>query len=233
MRPPGPLRGDGNGPGRGPRALRGLFGSPLSRRSGQRMFDSGALRLVVLGLIAEEPRHGYDIIRQLKTRFQGSYSPSPGSIYPILQQLAEAGFVTSLSHPPRRRFAVTEAGRAWLSEQRAELEAINAQLEEAAAPIGEQAVGEAMPSAARCSPRCARAGWTRGRPAGCASCSSGRDARSRTFDVYTPGGRHLLEPPLRSAPPGAMGRRLRISRERRRWAHTNRRSTSRWRSNTG
>ena len=108
------------------------------------MFDSGALRLVVLGLIAEEPRHGYDIIRQLKTRFQGSYSPSPGSIYPILQQLAEAGFVTSLSHPPRRRFAVTEAGRAWLSEQRAELEAINAQLEEAAAPIGEQAVGEAI-----------------------------------------------------------------------------------------
>jgi DNA-binding PadR family transcriptional regulator len=48
------------------------------------MFDSGALRLVVLGLIAAQPRHGYDIIRLLKARFQGSYSPSPGSIYPIL-----------------------------------------------------------------------------------------------------------------------------------------------------
>ena len=59
------------------------------------MFDSGALRLLVLGLIAEEPRHGYDIIRDLRARFQGSYSPSPGSIYPILQQLAEAGLVDS------------------------------------------------------------------------------------------------------------------------------------------
>ncbi len=61
-----------------------------------------------------------------------------------MQQLAEAGFVSSSSHGPRRRFAVTEAGRAWLEEQRAELNAINAQLEEAAAPIGEQAIGEAI-----------------------------------------------------------------------------------------
>jgi len=108
------------------------------------MFDSGALRLVVLGLIGEEPRHGYDIIRGLKARFQGSYSPSPGSIYPILQQLADAGLVSSSSHGPRRRFAITEAGKTYLSEQRAELDAINAELERASAPMGEQGVGEAI-----------------------------------------------------------------------------------------
>jgi DNA-binding PadR family transcriptional regulator len=133
----------------GPRAaFRGLFGrhrgGPFARWRGSRLFDSGALRLVVLGLIAEEPRHGYDIIRGLKARFQGTYSPSPGSIYPILQQLTEAGLVSPSSHGPRRRFSITEAGRTYLVEQRAELDAINAQLDEAAAPIGEQAIGEAI-----------------------------------------------------------------------------------------
>ena len=51
--------------------------------------------------------------------------------------LADAGLVSSSSHGPRRRFAITEAGKAWLAGQRAELDAINAQLDEAAAPIGE------------------------------------------------------------------------------------------------
>ena len=129
-------------------AFRGLFGrhrgGPFGRWRGSRMFDSGALRLLVLGLIAEEPRHRYDIIRGLRARFQGSYSPSPGSIYPILQQLSEAGLVSSTSHGPRRRFAITEAGQTWLSEQSAELDAIRALLDEAAAPIGEQAIGEAI-----------------------------------------------------------------------------------------
>jgi DNA-binding PadR family transcriptional regulator len=129
-------------------AFRGLFGrhsdGPFGRWRGSRMFDSGALRLLVLGLIAEEPRHGYGIIRGLRARFQGSYSPSPGSIYPILQQLSEAGLVASSSHGPRRRFTVTEAGKAWLAEQSAELDAIKAQLDKAAAPIGEHAIGEAI-----------------------------------------------------------------------------------------
>ncbi len=129
-------------------ALRGLFGrhrgGPFARWQGRRMFDSGALRLVVLGLIAEEPRHGYDIIRGLKARFQGSYSPSPGSIYPILKMLADAGLVTSSSHGPRRLFTITEAGKSWLTSQRAELDAINTQLDEAAAPIGERGIGEAI-----------------------------------------------------------------------------------------
>ena len=95
------------------------------------MFDSGALRLLVLGLIAEAPRHGYDIIRDLHDRFQGAYRPSPGSIYPILQTLAEAGLVTSEMHGRQRLFAVSDEGRAYLAEQRAELAAINAQLAEA------------------------------------------------------------------------------------------------------
>ncbi len=148
FRPPPP--GDDENPSAcGPRAAFGGLigrhrGGPLGCRRGARIFASGALRLLVLGLIAEEPRHGSHIIRDVRARFQGSYSPSPGSIYPILQQLSEAGLVTSSSHGPRRRFAVTEAGKAWLAEQSAELGAIKAELNEAAAPIGEQAIGKAI-----------------------------------------------------------------------------------------
>jgi DNA-binding PadR family transcriptional regulator len=124
----------------------GLFGrgGPFARARGSRMFDSGALRLVVLGLIAKAPRHGYEIIKALRQRFQGSYAPSPGAIYPILQTLLEAGLVSSQSFGPRRSFSITDAGRAYLDEQRAELDEINAQLDLAAAPIGESALGEAI-----------------------------------------------------------------------------------------
>ncbi|MDK9695712.1 MAG: PadR family transcriptional regulator [Siculibacillus sp.] len=119
-------------------------GGPFARRRGRRVFDSGALRLVVLGLIGEEPRHGYDLIKGLKERFQGAYAPSPGAIYPMLQLLEEAGLVTSEVHGLKRRYTITRAGRAYLEESREELDRIRAQIDEAAAPIGEVAIGEAI-----------------------------------------------------------------------------------------
>lgn len=99
---------------------------------------------MTLGLIAEAPRHGYEIIKELKKQFQGAYSPSPGSIYPLLQLLEETGFVTSQSRGPRRLFTITDAGKAWLTGQGAELEAIKAQVAEAAAPMAQSAIGEAI-----------------------------------------------------------------------------------------
>ena len=129
------------GPGLFGRHRHGPFGG---RRRSARMFDSGALRLVVLGLIAEAPRHGYEIIQGLAARFQGSYSPSPGAIYPMLRMLAEAGLVTSSSWGPKRSFEITGAGRAYLAEHAAELEAINAQIKAAAAPIGDSGIGDAI-----------------------------------------------------------------------------------------
>ena len=103
------------------------------------MFDSGALRLVVLGLIAEEPRHGYDIIKALEARFQGAYSPSPGAIYPMLQMLEEADLVSSTTEGNKRLYTITDAGRAYLDENRAELDKINAQLDEASGDIRQSA----------------------------------------------------------------------------------------------
>src|SRR5690606_16330355 len=105
------------------------FGGPFGRHRGgpfggrgRRMFDAGALRLVVLGLIAEEPRHGYDIIKALEARFQGAYSPSPGAIYPMLQMLEEADLVASEADGNKRLYRITDQGRAWLDENRADLD---------------------------------------------------------------------------------------------------------------
>lgn len=142
--------GPGEGPGRGfGRHGRGPFGrhrgGPFGGR-GSRMFNSGALRLVVLGLIAEEPRHGYDIIKALEARFQGAYSPSPGAIYPMLQMLEEADLVTSTTEGNKRLYAITGTGRAYLDENRAELDKINAQLDEASGDIRRSDLGEEMHS---------------------------------------------------------------------------------------
>ncbi|MCO5065548.1 MAG: PadR family transcriptional regulator [Rhizobiaceae bacterium] len=122
--------------GRGGRIGGGPFGGhrggPLGGR-GKRLFDGGALRLVVLGLIAEEPRHGYDIIKALESRFQGAYSPSPGAIYPMLQMLEEADLVRSDADGNKRLYSITDEGRAFLEENARELERINAQIDEISA----------------------------------------------------------------------------------------------------
>lgn len=142
----GPFGGDGRG-GRG-----GSFGrhrgGPFGGR-GPRMFDPGALRLVVLGLIAEEPRHGYDIIKALEAKFQGAYSPSPGAIYPMLQMLEEADLVVSEANGNKRRYSITDQGKAYLEENAAELARINAQIDEVSADSGEISLGDEVKDIAR------------------------------------------------------------------------------------
>jgi DNA-binding PadR family transcriptional regulator len=145
--------GDEDGAGRG-RHGRGPFGrhrggpfggrfggGPMGGR-GPRMFDPGALRLVVLGLIAEEPRHGYDVIKALESKFQGAYSPSPGAIYPMLQMLEEADLVSSQTEGNKRLFAITAQGRAFLAENQAELDRINAQIDKASDRFSGVALGD-------------------------------------------------------------------------------------------
>lgn len=116
-------------------------GGPFGGR-GRRMFDPGALRLVVLGLIAEEPRSGYDIIKALEAEFQGAYSPSPGAIYPILQMLEEADLVVSEPQGNKKLFSITDQGRAFLAENQAELDRLNEQLAENSERVSGAAIGD-------------------------------------------------------------------------------------------
>lgn len=101
----------GPGPRHGPRF--GPFGPP---RGGPR-FGRGDLKFVILDLLQERPRHGYDVIRALEDRFHGFYSPSPGSVYPTLQLLEDQGYVTSSEQDGKRVYAITDAGRRLLSER--------------------------------------------------------------------------------------------------------------------
>jgi DNA-binding PadR family transcriptional regulator len=101
---------------------------------GRRMFDGGELRLILLKLIEEQPRHGYDLIREIEARSGGAYAPSPGVIYPTLTMIEDMGLVEARAEGSRKAFAITQAGTAELDEKRAEVEALFARLAE----LGEQ-----------------------------------------------------------------------------------------------
>jgi DNA-binding PadR family transcriptional regulator len=82
-----------------------------------RFFDHGELRHVVLALLGEQPRHGYDIIRAIEQRTGGAYCPSPGVIYPTLQLLEDAGFAApAAGEATRNSYQITAMGRAFLDE---------------------------------------------------------------------------------------------------------------------
>ncbi|HEX7853313.1 MAG TPA: PadR family transcriptional regulator [Sphingobium sp.] len=94
-------------------------------RRGGRLFDYGELRLLVLALLAENPAHGYELIKAIEERFGGSYTPSPGVIYPTLSWLEDMGYtVVEASEGSRKRHRVTDEGTAFLETNRALADAL-------------------------------------------------------------------------------------------------------------
>jgi DNA-binding PadR family transcriptional regulator len=94
-------------------------------RRARRMFEGGELRLVLLKLIADEPRHGYDLIRAIEDLTGGEYAPSPGVVYPTLTLLQDMGLIEEAAvEGARKPFQVTEEGRAHLEERSEEVEAL-------------------------------------------------------------------------------------------------------------
>src|SRR6478736_6554798 len=99
----------------------------------RRVFDSNELRLVLLKLIADEPRHGYELIRAIEDLTGGFYVPSPGVVYPTLTMLQEMGQIEeAASGGARKAFAVTAEGTALLAEKKEEVAALFARLAELA-----------------------------------------------------------------------------------------------------
>jgi len=98
---------------------------------GRRMFDGGELRLILLKLIEEQPRHGYDLIREIEERSGGAYAPSPGVIYPTLTMLGDMELIEEQkTDGAKKQFGITTAGQAHLTEREAEVEALFARLAE-------------------------------------------------------------------------------------------------------
>ena len=84
----------------------------------QRLFERGDLKYVVLELLMEKPRHGYEIIRELGDRFGGFYAPSPGAVYPTLEMLLDMDYVTATEQDGKKIYAITDAGRAFVRERK-------------------------------------------------------------------------------------------------------------------
>ena len=92
------------------------------------VFAHGHLRLYLLSLLAERPMHGYELIQALSDRFGGTYVPSAGTIYPRLAKLEEEGLVSKESDGRKTVYAITDAGRAELSERESDLDGIESEL---------------------------------------------------------------------------------------------------------
>ncbi|MGB6540380.1 MAG: PadR family transcriptional regulator [Xanthobacteraceae bacterium] len=126
-------RGRFGGYGFGGRHGMGGEMGPEDLRAG-RMLAQGDLRLIALALIAQEPRHGYEIIKLVEEKTADWYSPSPGIVYPTLTYLEEAGYVTVSSEGSKKLYTITDDGRAYLAEQRDVADAILKRL----AAVGER-----------------------------------------------------------------------------------------------
>lgn len=107
--------GHGRGPGFGPGPWggRGPWGPPRGRRR-----ERGDVRAAILLLLAEQPRHGYEILTELADRSDGQWQPSPGSIYPVLKRLAKEGVVTATQEDGKRIFSLTDEGRAVVAAEK-------------------------------------------------------------------------------------------------------------------
>ena len=114
-----------------PWGKKGQWGAgPSGGHHGGRRFGRGDLKYVILDLLQDGPRHGYDIIRALEERFHGFYTPSAGSVYPALQLLEDQGYVTSSQQDGKRVYTITEEGRAFLKERADTVEDVRARMSE-------------------------------------------------------------------------------------------------------
>lgn len=96
---------------------------------GPRVFAPGDLKLMLLALIADQPCHGYDLIRQIEALFDGAYSPSPGVIYPTLTFLEESELIQGDADGGKKRYRITSAGQQFLTEQAVALDGVKMRIE--------------------------------------------------------------------------------------------------------
>ncbi|KJV08720.1 PadR family transcriptional regulator, partial [Elstera litoralis] len=96
----------------------------------------GDLRWLALDLIAQQPRHGYEVIKAIEDAFNGHYAPSPGAVYPMLTLLEEMGFIASEAQGAKKLYRLTDAGRAEIEANAAAIGAARERLSDALARFG-------------------------------------------------------------------------------------------------
>lgn len=119
-----------------------IFGAARHKghRRGGRMFEQGDLKLVILRLLEEKPRHGYQIIKELEERSGGRYAPSPGTVYPTLTMLEEMGYATAMEADGKKVYSITDEGRRFLADNQTTVDDVFERLSELGASIFGDAV---------------------------------------------------------------------------------------------
>ncbi len=111
----------------------GTRGGPFG---GGRFFEQGDLKYVILRLLEEKPRHGYEIIKEIEERFGGMYSPSPGTVYPTLTMLEDLGYARAKPEEDGKKiYEITDEGRAYLAENQPLIDDIFSRIAEFAQSI--------------------------------------------------------------------------------------------------
>jgi DNA-binding PadR family transcriptional regulator len=115
---------------------RAEFAFEGGRGRSERPFEQGDLRWLILDLVAQEPRHGYEIIKAVEDLFLGRYAPSPGIVYPTLTFLEETGLIDGEAQGSKKLYRVTEAGRSSLTANAEAVAAVRARIEAFRARFG-------------------------------------------------------------------------------------------------
>jgi len=119
----------------------GRGGRHQGRRRGG-MFESGDMKFVILRLLKEKPRHGYEVITALEEKMNGCYKPSAGTVYPTLQLLEDQGFIKAVDTDGKKVYHITPEGEKYLDENKAVLDEIIDRVRETVRDFAGGAMGE-------------------------------------------------------------------------------------------
>ena len=155
------------GAGFGPRvwAHRGAEGADRRhryRRRRHQMFEAGEVKYVILRLLKEKPRHGYEIMKALEERMGGWYTPSAGTVYPTLQLLEDMGYVRAEESEGKKVYHITPAGEAFLEEHRDVIDDIFDRVRDALRGLAGGGLGELNQAFARLAGLAYRQAWRAG-----------------------------------------------------------------------
>jgi DNA-binding PadR family transcriptional regulator len=165
------------------------------------VFEQGDLKYVILKLLAEKPRHGYEIIKELEDRFGGAYAPSAGTVYPTLSMLEDLGYARAVPEEGGRKvYEVTDAGRQYLADHHDVVHEIFERIR----TLGDFLMGDAMLDVHRGVRRVATESYTQARrfqgdPAALGALAAALDAAARAIGELRP------VPPPAAPPPGGSG----------------------------
>jgi DNA-binding PadR family transcriptional regulator len=140
----------------------GAGAGPRGSRRRNQMFESGEVKFVILRLLKEKPRHGYEVIKALEEKMGGYYTPSAGTVYPTLQLLEDEGYVRAVEADGKKVYHVTPEGERYLEQHRDLLDEILDRVRETVRDFAGGGLGEVQSAFAKLAATTFKRAWRRG-----------------------------------------------------------------------